>query len=366
MRTTSHPGLALLTALLQPAAVALATRGHPAEVGVLGYGLLILSGLALADRHRFPWRNFVIVAAASLLYQLLGHPSGLVLLAPTIAAAATLRAGHRWLVWTSAVATYVIWTGLTGPALNSALTAAALVSAAGATAELGAAASVPVGRALHQQRRLTAERNRRRASDERLRIAAELHDVLGHHLSLINVHAGVGLHLMDRQPEQARIALDTIQQASTEALHDVQSVLSTLYPAGAAAPRSPAPSLDRLDRLATDAGLPTRTVVNGQRRELPPGVDMAAYRIVQEALTNVRRHAGPGASATITIEYLPDALVIQLDDDGTTGSAAPPGKGITGMRERVVTLGGALTAGPSLSGGWRVCARLPLAPGSTP
>ncbi|MEV0732225.1 sensor histidine kinase [Polymorphospora sp. NPDC050346] len=356
------PGLALLTAVVQPAGTAIAAGGDPSSVGVVGYALLIVSGLALADRHRFPRRNFVIVVVAILAYHLLDRPAGPTFLAPMIGLSAAIAAGHRRLAWTVVAAAYTVW-GFAGAAtLNQALTAAALVAGAGVLTELAAAAGRPIRTALAEQRRLTEERRRRQASEERLRIAAELHDVLGHHLSLINIRAGVGLHLMDREPDQARVALDTIQQTSAEALREVQAVLNTLYPTGDAAPRAPAPGLDRLDGLTADAGLPTRTVVDGEPRPLPAATDRAAYRIVQEALTNVRRHAGRAATATVSIGYGPDALVVQVDDDGGGREPAsiPAGNGINGMRERAGALGGSLTAGPSPDGGWRVRASLPL------
>ncbi|MEV4510144.1 sensor histidine kinase [Dactylosporangium sp. NPDC049525] len=362
----SHPGLALLTALVQGAGTAIVARGHPADVGVVGYVLLVLSGLALADRHRFPRRNFVIVAAAITAYHVLGLPPALTFLAPTIAASAAISAGHRRLVWAAMCGGYGLWAALTAPTLNRALIAAALVAGGYALTELATPAARALRQAAQEQRRLAEERQRRQASEERLRIAAELHDVVGHHLSLINIRAGVGRHLMDRDPEQARIALDTIQQTSAEALREVQSVLNTLHPAGEAAPRAPAPGLDRLDGLTADAGLPVRTAIDGEPRRLPAEIDRAAYRIIQEALTNVRRHAGPGATAGITIEYLPQTLVIRIDDDGGArqpADPAPPGNGITGMRERAAALGGSLTAGPAPGGGWRVDASLPAAPG---
>lgn len=357
------PGLAVLTALLQAAGTAIATRGQPSSVGFIGYVLLIFSALALADRHQFPRRNFVIVAALTLAYHLLDRPPCLMFIAAMIGASAAIAAGHRPLVWTVATGSCVLWAGVSGVTMNQALTAAAFVAGGGVLAELATAAARPVHRAFAEQRRLAEERQRRQASEERLRIAAELHDVLGHHLSLINVRAGVGLHLMDREPEQARVALDAIQQTSAEALREVQAVLTTLYPEGPAAPRAPAPGLERLDELTADAGLPTRTVINGEPRPLPAGVDRAAYRIVQEALTNVRRHADRGTTATITIEYRPDTLMIYVDDDGGGGDArplAPPGNGITGMRERAAALGGTVTAGPSPAVGWRVHADLPF------
>ncbi|MFD9700435.1 sensor histidine kinase [Lentzea sp. NPDC059081] len=358
------PGLAVLTAVLQAAGTAIATRGQPSGVGLLGYGLLVFSALALADRHRFPRRNFVIVAAATLAYHALGHPPGLMFIAPMIGASAAIAAGYRPLVWTVAAASCALWAVATGATANQTVTAAAFVAGGCALTELATAAAGPVRRAFAEQRRLAEERKLRQAGEERLRIAAELHDVLGHHLSLINIRAGVGLHLMDREPEQARAALTTIQQASAEALHEVQAVLTTLHPAGATAPRAPAPGLEQLDGLTADAGLPVRTAVSGAPRPLPAGVGRAAYRIVQEALTNVRRHAARGASATITLEYRPDELVVRVDDDGgaagSEAAPAPAGNGITGMRERAAALGGRVSAGPSPDGGWRVRACLPL------
>ncbi|MEV4135802.1 histidine kinase [Dactylosporangium sp. NPDC049742] len=357
----SAPGLALFTAAAQVLGTALLAQGRP---GPAGYTLLVLGGFALADRHRFPRRNFVVVVAFAVAYHVLWPPVGVTLLAPVFAASAALVAGHRILVWAAAPGAYAVWAVLGPGAADRLLLGAAVVAGLGLAAEAVTLAARPVVRALRERRRLAEERERRQASEARLRIAAELHDVLGHHLSLINVRAGVGLHLMDREPEQARSALDTIRQASAEALGEVQSVLDSLYPDGQAAPRAPAPGLDRLDGLTADAGLPVRTVVDGEVRALPARTDRAAYRIVQEALTNVRRHAGPGAAATVTLGYEPAALVIRVDDDG--GGAAPahtparPGNGITGMRERAATLGGTLSAGPAPEGGWRVQASLPL------
>jgi signal transduction histidine kinase len=356
------PGLALLTAVTQSVGTAILTRGQPG-VGVFGYLLLVLSGFALADRHVFARRNFLIVAAMITTYHVLDRPPGLAFIAPVIAASVAIGAGYRWLVWAAAAAGYGLWAAVTGPDGDRALTAAAVVVGLGLLTEVATPVVRLVQQAAREQRRLTEERRRRQASEERLRIAAELHDVLGHHLSLINVRAGVGLHLMSREPEQARIALDTIQQTSAEALREVRSVLDTLYPNGEGAPRAPTPGLDQLAGLTADACLPVRTAVSGEVRPLPPGIDRAAYRIIQEALTNVRRHAGPGASATITIEYQPEALVIQIDDSGGSSATSPAeaaaGNGITGMRERAAALGGELVAGPSPDG-WRVQADLPL------
>ncbi|MDG4775213.1 sensor histidine kinase [Solwaraspora sp. WMMD792] len=363
------PGLAVLTAIGQPVGTAIAASWQSGNVGIIGYALLVFSGLALADRHRSPRRNFLIVVAATLAYHLLDQPAGVTLLAPMIAASAARAAGHRWLVGAATTTAYGIWALVTGATLRQAVLALGLIVAAGLVTEIGTLVADRVREGVAEQRRLSEERQRRRASEQRLRIAAELHDVLGHHLSLINVRAGVGLHLMDRDPEQARAALEAIAQSSAEALREVRTVLDTLYPRGEAAPRAPAPGLDRLGELTDDAAVATRTVIDGTARPLPAAVDRAAYRIVQEALTNVRRHAGPGAAATVTIGYRQDAVVLRIDDDGAGApgpaalvAPAPAGNGITGMRERAAALGGELTAGPAPDGGggWRVRARLPL------
>src|SRR6185312_3774642 len=167
-------------------------------------------------------------------------------------------------------------------------------------------------RAIAEQEKARGEHRRRQASEERLRIARELHDVLGHHLSLINVQAGVGLHLMDNHPEQAREALTAIKTASAEALREVRAVLGVLRPEEEAAPRQPPLGLDRLGELTADAGLPVTVTTAGRPRPLPAEVDRAAYRIVQEALTNVRKHAAAGATARVATEYTPAAVRLSV------------------------------------------------------
>jgi signal transduction histidine kinase len=189
--------------------------------------------------------------------------------------------------------------------------------------------------------------------------------VLGHSLSLINVQAGVALELMDRKPEQARTALSAIKQASKEALVEVQSVLDSLRQPDEEAPRAPAPSIGNIKELvrrAEAAGLSVEMEQAEQLPALPANVGAAAYRIVQEALTNVVRHAG-AATVSIRIGQEDGDLVVVVDDDGVGGPgslAAGGGNGIRGMRDRASALGGQLTAGPRAGGGFRVRARLPL------
>jgi signal transduction histidine kinase len=224
----------------------------------------------------------------------------------------------------------------------------------------------------------------RRASEERLQIAQELHDVLAHNISLISVQAGVGLHLLDEQPEQARAALAAIKEASREALGELRSVLDVLRRDDDAAPRVPAPALTTdlttLVTKANSAGVEVGVETTGERRPLAPGVDRAAFRIAQEALTNVTRHAG-GAHARVLVAYHDEALTLEIVDDGGpngdgrhhdrpapvpeaggAGATAGTGNGITGMRERATALGGSLDAGYRPGGGFFVRARLPLHP----
>jgi signal transduction histidine kinase len=201
---------------------------------------------------------------------------------------------------------------------------------------------------------------------ERLRIARELHDVVAFSFSTISVQAGVAVHLADERPDMAAEALRAIKAISGEASRELRAILGVLRRTGAEdAPFHGVAGLDTLAATTSGAGLPTRVVVSGRARSLPPAVDRAAYRIAQEGLTNALRHAGP-ATAVVTVRYEPDRLVIEVLDDGrgAEGSHGVPepggGHGIDGMRERAVALGGELDAGSQPLGGFRVCASLPV------
>jgi signal transduction histidine kinase len=218
-----------------------------------------------------------------------------------------------------------------------------------------------------QAKAAAAEAQRRRGSEERLRIARDLHDVLGHHISLINVQAGVALYLMDDDPEQARTALTAIKQSSRDLLREMRSTLGVLRGVDEEPPHDPVAGLSRLGDLVEatrTAGLPVTVEIGGEPRELPPSVDTAAYRIVQEALTNARKHAGP-AQASVLLTYTEDGITMRIDDDGTgPAGTTDGGDGIPGMRERATALGGTLTAGPRPGGGFRVDAHLLTTGGS--
>jgi len=227
-----------------------------------------------------------------------------------------------------------------------------------------------------EQRAEEAERTRdeaahRRAMEERLRIARELHDSLTHSISVVQVQAGVAVHLARKRGEDVSPALLAIQEAGADAARELRATLGVLR-TEEDGDGSGLGQLESLVARAQAAGLPVTVSVTGTRRTLPADVDQAAYRIVQEALTNVSRHAGH-AHARVHLHYTPDALAIQVDDDGngtvtgtgtgtgsSTGSRPPgPGLGLVGMRERVSALGGRLHAGPQDDGGFRVRAELP-------
>lgn len=343
-----------------------------ASLDVFALLLLVASCAVLLTRHRHPVLAVFGSAGAAMVYLGAGYPYGPIFLAVAVGCFAAIVAGRRRAAW-SAVA--MLWLGhvLVGHWLyrwlppsgdRAALWGQELAVAAWVLAIVAIAELTRVRR--EQWARAGAERaaaDRRRADEERLRIARELHDVLAHSISVINVQAGVGLALLDSDPEQARTALTTIKSASKEALGEVRQVLDTLRTPGDA-PRSPAPGLDRLPELveqAAAAGLTVRTATAGRPRALPPGADLAAFRIVQEALTNVVRHSG-SRTARVVLDYAPDALELRVDDDGPAGpgEAGGSGNGLIGMRERAAALGGTIEAGPRPDGGFRVVARLPL------
>jgi signal transduction histidine kinase len=218
-----------------------------------------------------------------------------------------------------------------------------------------------------EQRATDLERERdeeakRAVADERLRIAQELHDVVAHSMGVIAVQAGVGAHVIDKNPAEAKKSLQAIAATSRSTLTEIRRLLGVLR-ADENGAYQPAPGLTDLGRLVDDlggAGLPVTLKIDGDRDDVPPGVDLTAYRIVQEALTNVLKHAGP-AHATVAIDYRPSSIHLVIGDDGrgVNGRASDGGHGLIGMRERVGVYGGTLSAGPAPGGGFRVDAELP-------
>jgi signal transduction histidine kinase len=351
-----------------------ASQGRPGSRPVDRWAVLLVAVAAasLAARRRHPVLVLEVVFAATLVYFVLGYANGPVWLMMVVAYLTAVLLGHRLAAAVTAVVGFGIFPWL--DFLIRDRPAPSLPGLAGLAAWLlvlfGAAELLRIRRERAAEAiRMREEEALRRASEERLRIARELHDALGHNLSLINVQAGVALHVNDDLPEPIRGSLSAIKEASKEGLTELRSVLEILRQEGEPAPRSPTSTLGKLDDLmaqAAAAGLAVHSEIDGEVRPLPFGVDVAAFRIVQEALTNVTRHAG-AATATVRVTYGPRELTVQVDDDGggaTTPATAPAtagtGKGVTGMRERAAALGGDLEAGPRPDGGFRVRARLPL------
>jgi signal transduction histidine kinase len=346
-----------------------AAEGQPfaRPLDALGVALLLAGAVALVVRRRYPAGVLGVAAAAVWVYLGLDYPYGPVFLAGLVAMCSAVASGHRrsaYLVTGVAFAALLVLHMVRNPGESP-----PLFGAGGWLSSLAIVIAVcewwrARRERLAQVRLAQEEAERRRGSEERLRIARDLHDSLGHHVSLINVQAGVALHLMDDDPEQARSALAAIKRSSGELLREMRATLGVLRGVDEGPPRTPVAGLARMEDLLAEnrsAGLPVELEVVGTQRDLPPSVDQAAYRIVQESLTNTRRHAGP-AHAHVRLEYADNGLMVRVDDDGI-GTAAPTepsgGNGLPGMRERATALGGTLTAGPRPEGGFRVAAHLP-------
>jgi signal transduction histidine kinase len=224
---------------------------------------------------------------------------------------------------------------------------------------------------LHAQR-VESERDqtiRAAVSQERTRIARELHDVVAHSVSVMVVQAGAAEDLLDRDPQRARLPLQTIQETGRQAVADMQRMLGLLRGEHSDQALAPQPGTEQLSELVNqmaEAGLPVQLRIEGARRPLSPGVELAAFRVVQEALTNTLKHAGP-AQADVVIRYSSDALEIYVLDNGTGPAASRPvgsgaGHGLIGIRERAAVYGGTVAAGPAAGGGFAVRVLLPLDP----
>jgi signal transduction histidine kinase len=332
------------------------------------------AGGALIARRRYPV-GVLTVALVTTLWAI-GQNAHAIYLALIVAFFNAVLARKRAAAVASLVIGYAasVWPWLIGqgghPSAAFALGLAAGLIFLLSTAELIRSRSQRVA-ALQRSRE---EELRRRAGEERMRMARDLHDLVAHNISVINVQANTALHLMDRQPERAHSALTTINDVSKQALVELRSVLGVLRDTDESAPRSPSPGLARLGDLVDSAAAAGLTVhIEGAQRPapLPAEVDLAGYRIVQEALTNSARHA-EGTKATVRVSYGDGALIVEVDDDGIPRSAGRPavpahgpGNGSAGMTERAKVLGGSLQAGPRPEGGFRVRAWLPVG-GSEP
>jgi signal transduction histidine kinase len=351
--------------------------GLPRSRFVLGCALVLLHTLPLAARRRFPGTVLALILASGLAFAALGLPPDILGVPILVAVYSVAAYGRRWVAVAGLAAAEL---GLAAVQLTpSKIGVGTLVGNLGVVA-----AAWLLGHFAHNYRAYAArleertaeleqareELARRAVAEERLRLARELHDVVAHAMSVIAVQSGVGAHVAKTQPKEAAKALAAIEATSRAALEELRRLLGVLRqenePQGELAP---VPGLGDLDGLLAEvakAGLAVRLRVEGTPAPLPAGVDLSAYRIVQEALTNVVKHAGP-ARAQVVVGYRDQDVRVEVTDDGqgtvasVSDGRAGTGHGLIGMRERVQVFGGDLDVGPCPDGGFRVAARLPLA-----
>jgi signal transduction histidine kinase len=360
-------------------AVALALLGVSLVVGtvddpvgrVVGSVLVVLHVAPLAVRRRWPEAVLVSMVVTGLVYVSLGFV--FVGLGPAIVVAVytvAARCPRRRAVVLLPIATVAmaVAVALTGSGLGTVISNVAVFGAAWLVGDGNRRA---VGWAAAERERAaelarTREQLTRQAvTSERLRIARELHDVVAHSMSVIAVQAGKGRMVLDRSPESARESLIAIETTSRAALAEMRRLLNVLRDESSQPLLTPSPGMVDLDALVAEtvaSGLPVQVRMEGERVALPAGADLAAFRIVQEALTNVRRHAG-ASRVSVTVRYLPTEMTIDIADDGSNdpgrGSFDSGGHGLTGMRERAELYGGQVEVGPRQGGGFGVAVRIP-------
>ncbi|WP_442817356.1 sensor histidine kinase [Streptomyces sp. NBC_01216] len=340
-----------------------------------GVVLMVLGAAALVPRRRRPLPVLAFTCAVTLVELVSDDRPAPVAMSAVIALYTVAARTDRPTTWRVGLATMAVltaaamffgptpwyaqenlgvfaWTGMAAAAGDAVRSRRAVVDAIRERAE--------------RAERTREEEARRRVAEERLRIARDLHDVVAHHIALVNVQAGVAAHVMDKRPDQAKEALAHVRDASRSALDELRATVGLLRQSGdPEAPTEPAPGLAVLDGLLDtfrNAGLPVALARTDERAGLPATVDLAAYRIIQEALTNVRKHAGQDAKAEVSVVRVGRTVEITVLDDGAPQPVPPAGTGghgLLGMRERVTALGGTLTAAPRYGGGFRVQAILP-------
>ncbi|WP_213454573.1 sensor histidine kinase [Rhizomonospora bruguierae] len=327
----------------------------------VGYALVAAAALSVALRRRWPLGTLAVTTVATSAYLALGHPYGPVLLSFMVAVYSVARHEPPLRATIGCLAALPL---LLVHVFVNAAQPLGLVAVVPASAWIVVPFAVGLSLRLYQegQARGRAEAQRRYADEERLRIAQEVHDVVGHGLAAITMQAEVALHLLAKRPvpgaEPAREALAAIGRSSREALDELRATLTVVR-----APRQPGPGLGRLADLlerVRAAGVPVTLTTTGEPHDLPAALDLAAYRVVQESLTNVLRHAG-ATTAQVRVGYREGAVDIEVLDTGAGAAGFAAGHGISGMRERVTAVGGEFTAGPRDGRGFRVRATLPVA-----
>jgi signal transduction histidine kinase len=337
------------------------------QIDALALVLCAITGLSLAFRRSHPLGHYVVAMAATITYAAIDYPGGPIYAVAFASALAMVAGTERRIALPAAFAG--------GASLLAVQTVAegwaAHIFVFGAIWFVGTVVFGEAARLRREQARTArarqefAERTReeearRRLAEERLQIARDVHDVVGHSLATIALQAGVAEHLLDGREPQARESMATIRRLSREALGEVGAMLGVLRADGTAE-RAPTPDLQQVTRLVEDmraAGL--EIDLDLDPTPVPEVVGGAAYRIVQESLTNVVRHAGPDAAARVTVAASNGSLEVEITDDGAGATTTHEGNGLTGMRERAQALGGTFEVGPAPQGGFRVHARLPM------
>jgi signal transduction histidine kinase len=355
------PPVLVLDAVLSP--------DHGKPVTVVSVLATVLACLPLVVRDRLPFAVLAPIITGGIvlvLWQL--EPGDTVVLIPAVALAEiATRTDRRRLVWIAFAVVPCVVVSI-APFADDAreLFSLTLRNLAFCLLALAAGDAVRSRReAVERTAAASEEQALRRLGDERLRIARDVHDVVAHAMVEINVQAGVAAHLIDRDPGQARSALRHIKDASGDALADLRTTLGVLRGAEGAAPVEPTAGVEDLEELG--AGLRAAGVEVAFDVDPPPAgataVQAVVYRIVQEALTNVLRHAR-ASTVNVRVARDGDAVDVEVRDDGTgRGGAGGAGQGLRGMRERAAAIGGTVECGPAPGGGWRVAARLPVHPG---
>ncbi len=333
----------------------------------------------VAVRRRWPLLALTVSSLAILVHILADWPEGalptaVLFLIYTVGAWCPTRRSVGGLAFVSAV---IVALGLSDAPGLDAIGVLAVIAQFAAVWAIGVAMRsrrvASDARVREADERAEAERQAaaRVLAEERLRIAQELHDVVAHSMSVIAVQAGVGAHVLDERPEQARAALQAISATSRGTLTELRRLLGVLRDSDGVRSHAPAPGLSDLPHLVDDvrtAGVPAILRVEGEPGIVQPGVELSAYRIVQEALTNVIKHAGKPSRVDVTVRYLPDSVAVEVVDDGRGVAARPrngdassdgSGHGLIGMRERVEVWGGELSVGSAPGGGYRVMAQIP-------
>jgi signal transduction histidine kinase len=358
--------LALLLIAIGLVGTAPAAEHQDATIGAWAYVFAVAAAVAVAFRRLLPTTVLAVTAATTGLYLLSGFPPGPIVF--SVAVSLYTMAAHRPLrraaVAAGAVLLVLAACGWFGADYGLGVVAPVVAWVA---APLAVGVTVRVSR--EQARQSRRDDARRQADAERLRVAQEVHDVVGHGLAAINMQAEIALHLLARQPSNAEAALTAISRTSRESLDELRATLGAVRRGDDLDDRAPVAGLARLDALVDRTravGVPVSVTLAGPLAELPAAVDLAAYRIVQESLTNVLRHAGT-ATAEVTLSYVDGVVTVLVTDSGLGGgrgkaAGATDGHGLAGMRERVAALGGTLTAGPRPGGGFVVTATIPVSP----